>query len=73
MLEFKIDVIAELNKKGYTSTKIRDNKLIGQKTYTDMRNNNKVPGIKTIDILCRLLNRQPGSIIKYVPDGNKTE
>lgn len=72
MLEFKIDIISELAKHGYTSTKIRDCKLIGQKTYSEMKNNNKVPGIKTIDTLCRLLNKQPGSIIRYVPD-NKQE
>ena len=67
MLEFKIDIIQELNKKGYNTNIIREKNLIGQKTLYDIKAG-KVPGIKTINTLCALLERQPGSILKYVPD-----
>ena len=67
MLEFKIDIMSELSKKGYNTNVIREKNLIGQKTLYDIKAG-KVPGIKTINALCCLLDRQPGSIIKYVPD-----
>lgn len=67
MLKFKIDIISELNKKGYNTNVIREKNLIGQKTLYDIKAG-KVPGIKTINTLCCLLDKQPGSILKYVPD-----
>lgn len=67
MLKFKIDVIELLNENGYNSTKIRKEKLIGQQTYQDMKKG-VVPGIKTINILCKLLEMQPGAFLKYVDD-----
>lgn len=74
MLEFKIDIIKELDKKGWTISKIKEYQkinninLIGQKTYYDIKNYNIVPGIKVINNLCFMLGKQPGSIIRYVPD-----
>ena len=75
MLEFKINIIQELEKNGWTAAKIKEYKnktgitLIGQKTFYDMKNNNIVPGIKTLNNLCFMLGKQPGSIIRYIPDG----
>ena len=71
MLEFKIDVLSKLKEKGYNTTKLRKNKLIGENALTNIRKG-VVPGIKTINSICALLDMQPGSIIKYVPD-NKQE
>ena len=72
MLEFKIDVAEELKKKGYTTYRIQKEKLIPQSTYLDMKAG-KVPGAKTLDTICRLLNKQPGSIIRWVPDPEEGE
>ena len=35
-IRYKVDVLAELKKKGYTSTKIREEKLIGPVSYTHL-------------------------------------
>ena len=67
MIVLKVDVLAKLKEKGYTSYRIRQEKLLSQKMLTEMRSG-KVPGIKTIDTLCSLLDCQPGQLIKYVPD-----
>ena len=66
MLEFKIDVLSELKKSGYNTTRIRKERLFSESTLTDIRRG-KVPAAK-LDTLCKLLGRQPGSIIRYVPD-----
>ena len=72
MLEFKIDVLSKLKEKGYNTTRLRKEKLIGENALTNIRKG-VVPGIKTINSLCELLDMQPGSIMRYVPDENKTE
>ena len=71
-LEFKIDIMDELKKRGWNTTKIRESKLIGQKTLSDMKNG-IVPGVKVLNNLCFMLNLQPGSIIRYIPDDGKSE
>lgn len=65
-LEFKIDVMAELKKRGWSTTKIRESTLIGQKTLADIKNG-IVPGTIALNSLCYMLNLQPGSIVRYVP------
>lgn len=70
-LEFKIDVLGELKKKGYNTTRIRKEKLFAESTLTNIRNG-VVPSAK-IELLCELLERQPGSIIRYVSDEKKTD
>jgi len=67
MLEFKIDVMTELKKRGWTTTRIRKESLLGEKTISDIRVG-KVPGGKGINNLCYMLGLQPGSIIRYIPD-----
>ena len=64
MLYFKIDVMKRLKDKGINSVEIRKWGYFGQKTLTQI-NAGIVPGTKTIDTLCRLLELQPGSIIGY--------
>lgn len=67
MLEFKIDVMQALKDKGYTTYRIQKEKIFPQGTYLSIKAG-KVPATKTLDTICRLLNKQPGSIIRWVPD-----
>ena len=67
MLRFKIDIIELLKENGYNSTRIRKEKLIGEKTMQDMKMG-VVPGKKTLETLCRILEKQPGNLIEYVDD-----
>lgn len=64
LLKFKVDIIDLLKENGYNTTRIRREKLIGEKTMQDMKAG-IVPGIKTLDTLCRILEMQPGNLIKY--------
>lgn len=71
-LEFKTDIVELLNSKGWTQKRIREETKIGTRTYYELREN-KVPGIKGIEEICRMLKMQPGSFLKYVPDDTKIE
>jgi putative transcriptional regulator len=66
-VRYKIDIMAALKEKGYSSTRIREEKLIGQ-SYLQQIRHNELVSWKTIDTLCRLLECQPGDIIEYIPD-----
>lgn len=65
MLVYKINVLESLKESGYTSTKLRKEKLLGENAIQDLRTG-KMIGIKSLDSICSLLDMQPGNIIKYV-------
>lgn len=67
MLKYKIDVIETLKEAGYNSTTILKDGIISQSAMQKFRNGEMV-GIKTIDQLCKILDMQPGNIIKYVEE-----
>ena len=64
---YKIDILAALKEAGYSSTKIRNDRLMGQATLQQLRHGELVSW-KNIDTICRLLNCQPGDILEYVED-----
>ncbi len=61
-------LMALLKEKGYTTYKIRKDKLIGQGTLTALKNGTGGLDSKTISRLCKVLECQPGDIMEYVPD-----
>lgn len=66
MVIYKQNVINELKNKGYTSYKIRREKIMGERQFQDIRNRHVTMG--TLDTLCALLHCQPGDILEWVPD-----
>ena len=64
---YKIDVLAALKAKGYTSYRIRQDKIIGVRSYEKIRAGG-LPSMHELDILCTLLQLQPGEIIGHTPD-----
>ena len=66
-LRYKIDVMAALKERGYSSTKIREDRLIGQ-SYLQQLRHGELVSWKTIDTLCLLLDCQVGDIVEYVKD-----
>lgn len=57
-----------LEVKGYTSYRIRKEKIIGQATLTAIRNGTGGLDYRSIDKLCKALDCQPGDIMEYTPD-----
>ena len=57
-----------LKEKGYTTYKIRKEKLIGQGTLTALKNGTGGLDSKTIARLCKILECQPGDIMEYVDE-----
>lgn len=66
-IKYKVDILAALKNAGYNSTRIRKDKIMGQATLQQLRNNELVSW-KTIETLCKLLDCQPGDIIEYTEE-----
>lgn len=68
-LQYKIDVVAALKDKGYTSYKIRQDKLLSESTIQKLRSGKGVSW-ENIETLCRLLDCQPGDLLNYTEDND---
>ena len=64
-LRYKIDVLAELKAKGYTSYKLRHDKALSEGAIQSLRTGDPISWAN-IDKLCGLLECQPGDILEYV-------
>ena len=64
-IRYKVDIMEELKKKGYSSAKIRNDKLIGQ-SYLQQLRHGELVSWKTLNTICALLECQPGELIEYV-------
>lgn len=59
-------MLGELKKVGYNTNRLRKDKIMGEATIQKLRNREQVSW-KNIDIICNLLNCQPGDIMEYIP------
>ena len=68
---YKFDVLAKLKAAGYSTYRIRKDKLLGEATVQKLRNSKPVSW-DNIATICRLLNCQPGDIMEYVDSNEDT-
>lgn len=71
-IRYRFNVLAALKEAGFNTTKLRREKLLAESTIQKLRTNEMVSNTN-IEILCRLLDCQPGDIMEYVPDGDNAE
>ena len=64
-LQFKIDVVSALKEKGYTTYKIRNEKILSESTVQKLRAGKGVSW-ENIETLSRLLECQPADLMEYV-------
>ena len=64
MIKYKIDVLQSLKNAGYTTYKLRKDKLFGEATIQKLRNSELVSW-DNINMVCSLLDCQPGDILIY--------
>ncbi|RJW30144.1 helix-turn-helix domain-containing protein [Anaerobutyricum hallii] len=73
MLEYKIEVIKELNKIGINTTKAKETGIFGQDTMRKFKNGDTRISLEVLNRLCCVLEMQPRDIIKYVETDNDRE
>lgn len=67
MLVYKLDILAALKNNGYTTYRIKKEKILSESTLQKFRHKEGISW-SNLDTLCSLLNCQPGDIIAYIPD-----
>jgi putative transcriptional regulator len=70
MFVYKFNVLESLKEAGYTPGRLRKEKLLGENAIQSLRKNEMI-GIIALEKICKLLDMQPGNIIKYVEDTEK--
>jgi putative transcriptional regulator len=61
---YKKEILAALKEAGYSSYKLRNEKIFGERTIQQLRNN-ELASWATIEKLCKILNCQPGDLLEY--------
>lgn len=67
---YKIDVIAALKEAGYSTYRLRKEHILSEGTVQKLRDGKNI-GTATLDVVCTLLNCQPGDIIGHKKDEKK--
>lgn len=66
---YKIDVLKELKEKGYNTSRLRKDKIMGEATIQKIREN-QLASWATIDTICRLLECDVGDVVEYREEEN---
>ena len=66
MSKYNIDVMKELSERGFTSTRMRKEKILSEATMQNLR---KGKGITTdtLNTICVILRCQPSDVLEIIP------
>lgn len=67
MIRTRAGVLDQLKSAGYSTYRLRKDKVLGQSVIQQIRDRKAVSG-ETLNLLCTLLSCQPGDVLEYVPD-----
>ena len=67
MIKLKEGILDELKAHGWSTYKIRKEKLFGESTLTKFRKG-ELAEIVVLDKLCKVLECQPGDLLEYVEE-----
>lgn len=69
-IRYKMDILEALRAAGYTTYKLRQDKIIGERVIQQLRQG-EIVSWKTIDTICSLLKCQPGDIVEHFSDNTE--
>lgn len=67
MIKYKIDILSKLKELGYSTYQLKKDSILNANTIQYLRED-KLIGLKNLDIICQLLECQPGDLIEYVSE-----
>ena len=66
MIKYKIDVFAELKKRGYNQTRIQKERLLPAQTAQNIKAGKSIT-LETLNKICIMCKCQPGDIVEVIP------
>lgn len=68
MLRYRFDVLQRLKKEGYSTYRIREDKILAEGTMQRICTGSTAISVESLGILCNILRCQPGDILEWVPE-----
>lgn len=66
MITYKVNILEELGKRGYTCNRMRKEKILSESTMQNIRKGKNIT-TETINTICIILRCQPSDIIQVEP------
>ena len=70
LIHYKINILEELKKKGYSSTRMHKEHLLSDQTVQSIREGKNI-SLATLNKICIMLKVQPGDLIEVVPTNDE--
>ncbi len=64
---YRKDIVASLKEAGYSTYRLRQDRLFGERTIQKFREG-EIVNADNLALLCKLIKCQPGDLLEYVPD-----
>ena len=71
-IRYKINILEELEKRGYNAYRLRKEQILSQATIENLRKDGYV-SFEILGRICEILELQPADIIEYIPDTDKND
>lgn len=68
MLQYKMNVLQELKNVGYSTYRIRAEKILSEGTMQRLRTGSTAITVESLGILCSILRCQPGDILEWAAE-----
>lgn len=68
---YKKPILPELKAAGYSTARLRKEKIIGEATIQQLREG-KLVSWRLMEMICKILQCQPGDLLEYVEDEPET-
>ena len=68
MFRYKMNILLELKKAGYNSTRLRHEKIMAESTLQRIRSGNTSLNLNSLDPVCKILRCQLGDLVEWVED-----
>ena len=66
-IRYKVNVLEKLKEAGYSTFRLRKEKLMGEATIQKIRND-ELLSWSNMEVICKLLNCQPGELVEYIKE-----
>lgn len=66
-IRYKMNVLKELKKKGFSSYRLRKERIMGEQQLQQIREG-VIISTAGLEKLCRMLDCQPGDLLEYAPE-----
>lgn len=68
MFRYKENLQEQLKKAGYTSYRLRKEKIMSESTLHKLRTGDTTITLESLNIVCNILRCQPGDLLEWVPE-----